>query len=392
MKIVLLCFGVGTIANVAGTEKIFVDMANAFTDSGHEVWAVWNDEPGVVPYFTYREAVHQVNLGLGRIKVPFYFKVQREFNKALHREAENKVDAYKTAMLSKALRERVDLDGTDCMVCYEFNSVMVANSISRGRIPVVAMVHNSIENQIGKLTARQRKEAGKADVYQVLMPSFVEKAKPLLTSRIVCIPNTVTQVGDSDVADLAAAKDTFTIVHVGRIEREQKRQMILVKSFSELAGKYPDWKLVLAGPTDDRSYLEEITRFAEENKLEKRIEFKGVVDNPLEVMRQSDIFAFPSAYEGFGIVLVEAMSAGLPSVGFGSAPAVNELIAHEKNGLLARDEKDFTRQLERLMKDRELRVKLGKNAHETAKQYAPEAIWKRWENLLTEVCKAKRRA
>ena len=89
-------------------------------------------------------------------------------------------------------------------------------------------------------------------------------------------------------------------------------------------------------------------------------------------MRQADIFAFPSAYEGFSLALTEAMGAGLPVLGFSDAPSVGELIEHEKTGLLALDEADFTYQLERLMKDRNLRVQFGANAHESMKKYAPE--------------------
>lgn len=107
MRIAFFCFGVGTIANVAGTEKVFVEMANAFTDRGHEVWAVWNDEPGIIPYYKFREAVHQVNLGLGKIKVPVTCKIQRGLNKALHRQVVNKADEYKTKQLVAAIENRI---------------------------------------------------------------------------------------------------------------------------------------------------------------------------------------------------------------------------------------------------------------------------------------------
>ena len=47
MNIAILCFGISTIANPAGTEKVFVEMSNAFAVRGANVYAVWNDEPGV---------------------------------------------------------------------------------------------------------------------------------------------------------------------------------------------------------------------------------------------------------------------------------------------------------------------------------------------------------
>ena len=391
MNIALFCFGVGTIANVAGTEKVFVEMANAFTDRGHEVWAVWNDKPGIIPYYKFREAVHQVNLGLGKIKVPVTCKIQRELNKALHRQVANKADEYKTKRLIAALQNKVDIDRFDCIVCFEFNSVMVANAVSNRKIPVAVMVHNSVEDQIGKLTELQRQEANKADVYQVLMPSFVKKAESLLKTKIVYIPNTVPQIGVNDTASLLDEKKIYTIIHIGRVEGHQKQQLILVKAFSELAAKYPDWILKMYGPIGDSSYKQKIDKFITKKQLNDRVLYKGITKAPLKELQSADVLGFPSAYEGFGLALAEAMSVGLPTVGFASAPGVGELIVHEKTGLLASDEGDFKNQLERLMKDRALRARLGTNAHEAMRQYAPDVVWGQWEDLLNKLCERKKR-
>ena len=67
MKIALLCFGISSIANISGTEKVFVDMANAFTQRGHVVYSVWNDKPGIKPYYLLDEGVRQVNSNSGSL-------------------------------------------------------------------------------------------------------------------------------------------------------------------------------------------------------------------------------------------------------------------------------------------------------------------------------------
>lgn len=268
---------------------------------------------------------------------------------------------------------------------------MAANAVSTRRIPVAAMVHNSVEDQIGKLTELQRQEASKADVYQVLMPSFVKKAESLLKTKIVYIPNTVPQVKANDTASLTDQKEIYTVIHIGRIEGHQKQQLVLVKAFSELAGKYPNWILKMYGPIGDSLYKQKIDRFISEKQLNDRVLYKGITKDPLKELKSADVLGFPSSYEGFGLVLAEAMSVGLPAVGFASAPAVGELIVHEKTGLLASDEEDFKNQLERLMKDRTLRVQLGTNAHEAMKQYAPDVVWGQWEELLNKLCERKKR-
>ena len=344
----------------------------------------------MVPFYAFKQGVRQINLGLGKINVPVACKIQRELNKALHRSVNNKVDEYKAEKLVAALQSKISTKELDCIVCYEFNSVMVANKISQGNIPVAAMVHNSVEDQIGKLTALQRQEASKADVYQVLMPSYVAQAKTLLMTRIVYIPNVVPQIADRDVADLGVAKKQNSIVHIGRIEGIQKRQLILVRAFAALAKQYPNWRLDLYGPVGDENYKNEIIWFADEQGLSDRIQYKGITDTPLNALRKADIFAFPSAYEGFSLALTEAMGAGLPAIGFSGAASVGELIIHNKTGLLAKDETDFTNQLERLMRDRDLRTRLGANAHEAMKQYASNVVWQQWEDLLKELCESKK--
>lgn len=125
-------------------------------------------------------------------------------------------------------------------------------------------------------------------------------------------------------------------------------------------------------------------------KLSEQAFFRGATNNVLNVYNKAAIFAFPSAYEGFGLALTEAMSAGLPAVGCKSCPAVNELIKDGENGFLCEDGVDaFAQALEKLMSDEELREKMGKAAKEDMKQYAPDKIWDMWEKLMEKILNEK---
>ena len=102
-------------------------------------------------------------------------------------------------------------------------------------------------------------------------------------------------------------------------------------------------------------------------------------------MQTGDIFVFPSAFEGFGLTLAEAMSMGLPVVGCKSCVAANELIQDGVNGILADDGVDgLVQSMRTLMKNQALRVKMGKAARESMRQYEASVIWTAWENLLDE--------
>ena len=120
--------------------------------------------------------------------------------------------------------------------------------------------------------------------------------------------------------------------------------------------------------------------------LKERILLKGVTDDIPSKLLNADILAFPSAFEGFSLALGEGMSIGLPAIGFKSAPSVNEIIIDGQTGILSDDGADaFAEALERLMRDKDLRVRMGKAAKEEMAEFAPEKIWDKWEELMNNV-------
>lgn len=116
---------------------------------------------------------------------------------------------------------------------------------------------------------------------------------------------------------------------------------------------------------------------------------KGVTDNVESVLRDSSIFAFPSASEGFGLALIEAMMVGIPAVGCVDCSAVNTLIQNGVNGILTRpDPESFSVGLSDLMRNKEKRLEYGGQARKTAQRFDPDAIWDTWESLLNDILNA----
>ena len=109
----------------------------------------------------------------------------------------------------------------------------------------------------------------------------------------------------------------------------------------------------------------------------------GKTKEVCKVYKNADLFVFPSAFEGFGLSLVEAMSAGLPCIGYRSTCGVNEIIKNGKNGLLVDDGVDaLTNGLKILMNDQRKRIVMGEYAQSYAKLYSPERVWEQWEKIL----------
>lgn len=110
----------------------------------------------------------------------------------------------------------------------------------------------------------------------------------------------------------------------------QKQTHILVEAFASLARQYPRWDVWIWGEVKKKDYYQRLCQFIEAQGLIGRIHLAGTTTAVQDELRQADIFAFPSAFEGFPLALTEAMATGLPSVGFRSADAVNELIVDGK--------------------------------------------------------------
>jgi glycosyltransferase involved in cell wall biosynthesis len=175
------------------------------------------------------------------------------------------------------------------------------------------------------------------------------------------------------------------LLAVGRLS-EEKRFNYLIEVFANLATSYPHWDLVILGEGVLRSALEQQIR---ELALEKRIFLMGRVGNVAEWYESADIYVMSSRFEGFPNTLIEAMSYGLPAISFDCDTGPRDIIRHEIDGLLvpAGNIVALTAALDRLMSNKELRLKLAERAIEVRERFSIEKVTQLWEQLFDEVGK-----
>ena len=104
--------------------------------------------------------------------------------------------------------------------------------------------------------------------------------------------------------------EDYDIVTVGRLT-PQKNQWHLIRCIKEIKKKYPDIRCLIMGEGEDREYLERLIR---EGNLQENVFLSGFVNNPYPQLARAKMFVFPSAWEGFGNVVIEAMSLGVPCI------------------------------------------------------------------------------
>ena len=203
-------------------------------------------------------------------------------------------------------------------------------------------------------------------------------------SKCTCvyIPNVL----DSIPKKLAPLKEK-RLISVGRLSKE-KAPEDLVKIFNLLSKKHPDWHLDIIGDGEER---EKIELYIKNHKLEEKITLHGFQNKDYidKYLHKSSLYIMTSLTESFGIVLLEAMSHGIPCVAFSSAEGAREIITSGKNGYLIknRNYSAMIKKIEDIMKKDNVRKQLGKEARKSIKKYTKEVVQEDWYELLEKKVK-----
>ena len=219
--------------------------------------------------------------------------------------------------------------------------------------------------------------------YLVLVSSELQKfyAKELQNSNCMCIyiPNSI-----ESLPSKKAALDNTRLISVGRLSKE-KGYIDLLKVFKKLTKNYPQWTLDIVGDGAERESIEE---FIEDNELNDKVTLHGFQGKEYidKLLNQSSIYLMTSYTESFGIVLIEAMSHGVPCIAYDSAEGAREIINSGENGYLIkhRNLEAMVKKIEDLIKDKDERIKIGTQARESVKKYTSDVVGEEWFTLIEE--------
>lgn len=173
------------------------------------------------------------------------------------------------------------------------------------------------------------------------------------------------------------------ILNIGRFTKD-KQQQVLLSIWNKILSdeKFIDWTLVLVGKGEERSKLLE---YIELNDLNRNVEVVEPIRNVEKYFKSVSLFAFTSRFEGFGMVLLEAMSFGIPCVSFNCPSGPRDIISDGKDGYLVEpnNEVEFTGKLKRLMLDINLRKEMGEAAFVKANGWDNNLILSEWDQIFS---------
>lgn len=192
--------------------------------------------------------------------------------------------------------------------------------------------------------------------------------------RTEVIPNMLT-ISPKRVTNYNAKR----VISAGRYMSEKGFDM-LIEAWSMLPEELNDWHLYIFGNGERSTYQELVDQY----HMQDTIHLMPATKDIAEEFSKSSLYVMSSRYEGFGLVLAEAMSCGLPCVSFDCPYGPREIIRDGKDGLMAKhkDVEDLARKLSQLMSDKELRQSMGEQAIKNIARYESQTIMNQWINLF----------
>lgn len=366
--------------SAGGVERVVSFKASYFAEQlGYDVTIIVTEGRGRACFFPLSDRVKVVNFELGfedLWKAPFLRKVFLYLSKQYK---------YKQRLSIELMRIRPDI--TISMLRREINFLTSLKDGSKkvGELHVNRANYRNFESNDSNPLKRL--------FSWFWMKSLVVHLKKLdqlvvLTEKsMVAWPEleNVTVIPDPIPLPLPVSHGTNTkrVITIGRYAY-QKGYDLLLQAWAEVEKHYTDWTLEIFGMGDQSSYRQMMLDLGIDTN---RCLLNGPVDDVGQVYMDSSIFVLSSRFEGFGLVLVEAMASGLSVVSFDCPAGPDEIITDGYDGLLAPsgDVKVLAQKLMMLMADEKLRTRFSQNARQSAQRYEMNLIEGKWVDLFNKL-------
>ena len=360
-----------------GVERVLTLKANYFAEHfGYDITIILTEGKDKPLFYSLSNKIKVINLNIGFEelwtcsfvkKVFVYLKKQRQFKKALTNEL---------------MRIRPDI--TISLLRREINFI---NDIKDGSRKIGEMHINRANyrnystekvNLLKRLFAKfwssnLLHHLQKLDKLVVLTDRDRESWVEL--NNVVTIPDPLS-ISPTTISPLTEKR----VVALARYSHEKGIDLLL-KAWSIVEKQIPDWRLDVYGDGDRTPYEQLI----DELKINRKFcQLHGRTDEVEKVYCNSSLFVLSSRFEGFGMVLTEAMACGLPVVAFDCPWGPRSIITDGKDGILVENGNfdALALCLYMLMNDHKLRISLASSGVQSVRRYELENIAKQWMSLF----------
>lgn len=364
----------------SGMERVLTLKANYFADElGYDIYIILTDNKEKKPYYQLSPKINVINLDINFddlwkksiLKKGFlYFYKQRLFKKRL----------------SKALKD-IRPDITISMLRREINFI---NSIKDGSKKIgeihFARSHyrdmefdgkrNPIKRFISKLWMSQLiRELNKLSLFVTLSNEDNEKWKEIERKKYIYNPL-------SFFPDKVSNCQSKQVIAVGRYTYQKGFDM-LIDTWKIVSEKHPDWILKIYGGGKRSEFIKKRNSLG----LDKTLFIEPSTDDIIDKYCESSVFVLSSRFEGFGMVITEAMACGIPAVSFMCPSGPRDIIKDGEDGLLVENGnvEQLAEKICYLIENEEIRKEMGKKARVNVERFKIEKIGKQWKDTFESV-------
>lgn len=208
------------------------------------------------------------------------------------------------------------------------------------------------------------------------------------TRNCMVIPNFSNYSESSSHGVEENVKREKQIIAIARLV-PQKRIDLLIKVWEILHKDFPDWRVkVLGGGEYGSPYEQNLRKMVAEGDMENSFLMSGAVPDVTEELTKSSIMCLTSEYEGFGIVLIEAMLNGIPVMAFHYV-GVDDIIENGVDGYVVPfgDVDAYAERLRLMIESEEDRMRLSENARKSVHKFDKDKVMQLWTSLFTSFVK-----
>lgn len=372
-----------TIARIGGTEKILVDKMNYIADVyNQEIYLITTSQGNHPITFPLSKKVKHIDLSV-RLHTMYQYSLLKRIYMGWKM---NRLLKQKLKAVINELNPDIIISTTYCYADIICNLKYKAKKIIESHVAKkLTGINDGIKrNFISKIYSKWKQKnvckaiEKKSDIIVTLTQGDADNWN---TKNVVVIPNIV----DLKNTDFSQHTEK-TAIFAGRFTYQKGLDRML-EAWKIVVSKRNDWMLKLIGDGEQKEYLQQQ---CQKLGITNNVIFAPATKDIAKEYENSSLFLFTSRFEGFGLVLVEAMQCGVPCISFDCTYGPSDIIDNGINGYLIDNGnvEEFAKATLKLIEDDELRKKMGKAAIEKAKQYLPENIMPKWielyKNLFTK--------
>lgn len=379
--------------SVGGLAQHVYDLTSAYAEQGVEVHLITAGGKGA-PAFEQVNGVKVYRVEPYQVSSPSFVTWAAQFN---------------VALLERAIPLLADMRRFDILHAHDWLVAYAARAIKHaGRMPLVVTIHateygrncglhNDMQRHISDIEWWLTYEAWKVICCSQYMEGEIKHVFQLPQDKVAVIPNGVNVANFQTGSDKAsrsfyAAPDEKIIFYVGRLVKEKGVQ-VLLDAAPEILSGFPQAKFIIAGKGP---YLNALKHQAELLGIANRVYFTGYINDEVRnsLYSWSDVAVFPSLYEPFGIVALEAMAARTPVV-VSDCGGISEIVRQGIDGLKVRtgNSRSLARNILALLKQPQLGEQLRENAYNrVVDEFNWQNIARQTISVYKEVMKANRTA